>query len=283
MSAKKHRKYIEKIFRSKNVIEHEFSYKGKFGAKGEKRADKTKPTKEQIAKQNQLNRIKKIRRTILLNWQQGDLWCCLKYPEGYRLTLEEVEKDVTKFTTNVRNAYKKLGYAFKWMARIEVGALGGIHLHIIVNRIWGEQTDILLDKKWRYLLRKRGIEEKETHGKVDWTSMYDAGGYEALAAYIAKMPEEDTEEYKQLCLFEENEQKKLCRVHTSKNLIRPEPEVKEFYQRTMRKIIENGPEPTPGFYIDKDSIVCGVNRFTGLSYYQYTEYRIRGKTERGYP
>ena len=281
--AKKHKKYIEKIFRSKNVIEHEFSYKGKYGAKGEKRADKVKPTKEQIAYQNQLNRIKRIRRTILLNWQQGDLWCCLKYPEGYRLSLEEIEKDVEKFITNVRYAYKKLKHEFKWYVRVEVGELGGIHIHIIVNRIWGEQTDILLDKKWRYLLKKRGIEEKDTYGKVDWTTMYDAGGYEALAAYLAKVPEEDSEEYKQLCLFDENEQKKLCSVRCSRNLIRPEPEVKEFYQRTMRKIIEDGPEPTPGFYIDKDSIVCGVNRFTGLSYYQYTEYRIRGKTERGYP
>lgn len=281
--AKKCKKYIEKIFRSRNVIEHEFSYKGKYGAKGEKRAERTKPTKEDVKKQNQKNRIKYIRRTILLNWQQGDLWCCLKYPKGYRISFDEVKRDVKRFLDNTRNAYRKLGHEFKWYLRIEVGELGGIHIHIIVNRIWGEQTDILLEQKWSYQLKKRGIKEEDRHGKVDWKTMYDAGGYEALAAYIAKIPEEDSEEYKQLSLFDETEQKGLLSVRCSKNLIRPEPEKKEYFHRTMRKIIENGPEPTPGFYIDKDSIVCGVNRYTGLSYFCYTEYRIRGRTERGYP
>lgn len=281
--AKKHRKYREKIFRSQNVIEHEFSYKGKYGAKGEKRKDKKKPTKEQIARQNQTNKENYIRRTMVLNFFEGDLWCCLKYPEGYRLPYEEVEHDVDKFIANVRYAYRKLGREFKWFIRVQVGELGGIHIHIVVNRIWEIQTDVLLESKWRYLLRKRGIEEEKTYGKVDWETMYEAGGFKRLAAYIAKPYQEDSEEYKQLCLFDETEQKRLCSVRSSKNLIRPEPEVRDSYKSTMMKIIEFGPDPTPGFYIDKDSIYYGTNPYTGLSYLHYTEYRIRGRTERGQP
>lgn len=281
--AKKHRKYIEKIFKSRNVIEHEFSYKGKYGAKGEKRADKTKPTKEQMAKQNQTNRENHIRRTLQLNFSEGDFWVCLKYPKGYRLPLEEVERDLDKFIANVRYAYRKLGHELKWFIREDIGKRGGIHIHIAVNRLWEIHTDELLDEKWKYLLRKRGIKEEDLNGKIEWKTMYEEGGFKRLAAYIAKKYNEDSEEYEQLSMFDETEQKKLSSVRSSRNLIRPEPEVKEFYQKTMRKIIEHGPEPTPGFYIDKDSIVCGVNRFTGLSYFQYTEYRIRGRTERGYP
>ena len=80
-------KYREKIYRSANVIEHEFSYKGKYGAKGEKRAPKKRITKEQIKRQNQTNKENHIRRTIQLNFKEGDLWCCLQYPEGYRLPI----------------------------------------------------------------------------------------------------------------------------------------------------------------------------------------------------
>lgn len=283
MAVKKHRKYIEKIFRSPNVIEHEFSYKGKYGAKGEKRADKKKPTREQIAKQNQTNRENRIRRTLQLNFSEGDMWICLKYPKGYRLALTEVEKDLDKFIANVRYAYKKLGRVLKWFIRVDIGELGGIHVHIAVNRLWEIQTDVLLEKKWRYLLKKRGIPEKDLYGKVDWETMYDAGGFKRLAEYIAKKYQEDSEEYEQLSLFDETEQKRLSSIRCSRNLIRPEAEVLESSKKTMREIVEFGPKPTPGFYIDKDSIFSGVNPYTGLSYLHYTEYRIRGGTERGQP
>lgn len=283
MAVKKHRKYIEKIFRSKNVIEHEFSYKGKYGAKGEKRAPKKKATKEQIAYQNQVNREKRIRRTLLLNFMEGDLWVCLKYPEGYRLSLDEVEKDLDKFIANTRYAYRKLGHELKWYVRVDIGELGGIHAHIAVNRLWEIQTDVLLEQKWRYLLKKRGIEEKDRSGKVDWKAMYEAGGFEELAKYIAYRYTEEDEEYEQLSLFDEEEQKRLSSVRCSRNLIRPEPEVVESSKKTMRQIVDFGPEPTPGFYIDKNSIFSGINPYTGLSYLHYTEYRIRGTTERGQP
>lgn len=283
MAVNKNRKYIEKIFRSKNVIEHEFSYKGKYGAKGEKRADKKKPTKEQIAKQNQTNRENRIRRKLQLNFSEGDLWNCLKYPEGYRLTLTEVEKDVDKFIANVRYAYRKLGHELKWFVRVDIGKLGGIHVHIAVNRIWEIQTDVLLEEKWRYLLKKRGIGEEDLYGKVDWETMYNAGGFKKLAEYIAKKYQEDSEEYEQLSLFDETEQKRLSSVRCSRNLICPEPEVVESNKKTMREIVDFGPKPTPGFYIDKNSIFSGINPYTGLSYLRYTEYRIRGRTERGQP
>lgn len=48
------------VYKYGRFIEHEFKFVGKFGAKGEKRAEKKKATPEQVEKQNQYNREKKV-------------------------------------------------------------------------------------------------------------------------------------------------------------------------------------------------------------------------------
>lgn len=273
--------YKRKKYTFPDSIEYEFVYAGKYGAKGEKRAPRKKKTKEQIKKQNQKNRENLVRRVIKLNFAEGDHWICIKYPKGYRPPLEQVLDDIERFKKNVKNAYKKRGAPFKWVLRLEVGKRGGIHAHMVINRI--ENSDLILEEKWRSILKKCGFPEKKAAGMIDYKSIYTAGGYKDLAEYIVKQPQEDSEEYEQLSLFAPVQQKKLLKISTSRNLIRPEPEVKERSNWTMRKMVTNGPVPTEGFYIDEDSIVCGVNPYTGMSYYRYTEYRIRGRTERGQP
>lgn len=71
--------------------------------------------------------------------------------------------------------------------------------------------------------------------------------------------------------------KDLQRISTSRNLVRPKPKRKEFTHRTMRRLVETGePEARKGYYVDKNSVVFGVNPFTGLSYCYYTEIRADG-------
>lgn len=270
--------YSKKIYRFKDSNEYEYTYVGKYGAKGEKRAKKKKPTKEQIQRQNQSNRETRYRRIIKANFRPGDLWCCLKYPKGYRISIEEVKKDMRKFLGMLRKNYKDKHSELKFIYRMEIGARGGIHIHILVNRIWNTQTDIILLKAWEEVLLRRKIPPKKVRGLLDYKSLYDSGGYQNLAEYITKQPQEDSEEYKQLSLFAPVQQKTLLSVSTSRNLIRPEPQKKEIKHWTMRHIIDEGPKPSKGYYIDKSSIVCGINPFTGMSYLKYTEVRIRGKT-----
>ena len=100
-----------------------------------------------------------------------------------------------------------------------------------------------------------------------------------MASYIVKQPTDEMEG--QLSMFTEDERKELVSYSTSKNLIRPQPERKEYRRWTLRDLVENGPKPTPGYYIDKNSIVSGVNRYTGMSYYRYTEYRIKNDEKGG--
>lgn len=238
-----------------NSIETECKYAGKYGAKGEKRAKRKKPTPEQVAKQNQINKENRIRRLIKANFYPSDLWVTLKYPKGTRKPFEEVRKDMNSFLRKLRYRYRKIGNELKYIYRIEIGKRGGIHVHILVNRTSClKGTDVLITECW-------------TEGFTHFTPIREAGGYKDLAEYIAKpVPEEQKE-------HEAAEQAKA--YHPSRNLIKPKPERKTFFRWTMRKLLEDGPKPTPGFYIVKESIVSGINKFTGMSYLRYTEQRIK--------
>ena len=257
---------IKKTYRGINSNEYEYTFAGHYGAKGEKRAKRKKKTPEQMARQNQINKENTVRRVIKSNFFPNDLWICLKYPKGTRKCMEEFVKDFNKFIRKTRTDYSKRGEAFKYIYRLEIGKRGGLHIHLICNRIWG--TDILVQKNW-------------IGGLCDFTPMFERGGYAALAKYITKpLPVED-ETFKQMSMFEDytkKEIKQLSKYGCSKNLKRPELEVKEYKRRTVRKLIEEGPVATPGYFIDKDSIQTGVNPYTGLSYIRYTEVKIKQET-----
>lgn len=247
--------YVWKRWGFLNSIEHEYSYAGKYGAKGERREKRKKPTPEQVRRQNQINKENRIRRTIKANFLPSDLWCTLKYPKGTRKQMDMVKDDMKKFLDRLRYRYRRQQDTLKFIYRIEIGKLGGIHIHILVNRTKEKRgADALIAESWIF-------------GHVHFTPIYEYGGYKELASYIAKPPPAEQEE--------NEEAEKTCHYSSSRNLIRPEPEVREYSRRTMRKIIEHGPEPTPGFYIDEDSVIVGTNRYTGMSYMRYTEYRIK--------
>lgn len=240
--------------------EIEIHWAGNYGAKGEKRAKRHKATPEQIKRQNQINKGIRMRRLIKCNFSPGDYWITLKYPAGTRKPPPEVQKDFTNFIKRLDRAYKKRGVELKWVRRIEVGAKGGIHIHFLVNRLPEGDTDLVVEQAWRY--------------HIYFATIYEEGGYEQLADYIVKKADKDSEESQQLSLFDEDERKTLTSYSCSRNLIRPEPERKEYKARTVRKLIQDGPTPTPGYYIDKQSLYYGINPFTGMSYAKYTEYKL---------
>ena len=247
-------------------IEYELKFAGKYGAKGEKRQKKEKATPEQIRKQNQQNRENRMRRKIKANFGENDLWVTLKYPRGYRPTIEELKKDLDKMLSLLRKEYRARGEPFKWIIRKEIGKRGGVHIHMIANRIAGADTDLLIRNAWGK--------------KIDIQPMYEAGGFEDLAAYIVKEPDEECAE--QLSLFPETERKQFRKYSCSRNLIEPVPERKIYRRWTIARLIRDGEiKATPGYYVDKNSIHYGVNRFTGMSYLRYTEVKIAPVQRRG--
>lgn len=261
--------YNKKTYRFWGSNEIDFVYKGRYGAKGEQRQKKKKATPEQVKRQNQWNRERRMRRLMKENFSPGDPWCTLKYPRGTRKPIGEVMRDLRNFLARCRRRWKKHGEIFRWIYRIEIGKRGGIHIHILVNRIRGKpdgsaqelpDTALIIQQEW------------EKCGRVHFEPVYSEGLFRNLASYMVKEPDEGVE--KQLSLFPEEDRKKLLKYSCSRNLRRPVPEVKEYAHWTMRRILEEGPEPTPGYYIDPDSVECGINPVTGLSYLHFIEYLL---------
>ena len=261
--------YVRDAWRFRDSIEYEFKFLGRYGAKGEKRAAKEKATPEQVARQNQLNKEKKVRRLIKANFTERDYWITLKYPKGERPSIETVKKDMTRFLGRLRRMYKKVGESVKFIYRLEIGSRGGAHVHIILNRAEGIPTDLAVQEAW-------------TYGHVNFQHLHETGGYADLAAYLVKPP--SVEAQRHIDELPPEERKEVIKYSPSRNLEKPEPERKEYTHRTMRRIIDEGPTASPGYYIDYDSVRQGVNAYTGMSYLHYTEVRLappkRGRPER---
>lgn len=238
-----------------NILSREYEYKyfGNYGAKGEKRLPKKKITPEQIQRQNHTNKVKKIRRKLKNNFYEGDYWITFTYKKDTAKTIEEVMEDLKKMMEKLRRKYSKAAVPMKWIRRIEIGSKGGIHAHMVLNRIEG--LDITLQKLW-------------THGHVN-IELLD-GNYDNLAEYIAKEP---TDQQKKLMRSMDILESKLIRYSCSRNLVEPLPEREKKSHKTMKSIFNSDLEPHKGFYIDKDSIIKGINYVTGMSYLQYEEKR----------
>ncbi len=249
--------YTRRKYTFQKSTEYEFVFKGNYGAKGEKRAEKSKATPEQVRRQNRLNKQKKIRRLIKANFSEGDFWVTLTYPKGARPSVNQVMKDWDGFIRRMKTRYKKLGKELKWIRRIEIGSRGAVHAHVIINRLEGEQTDLMIKECWK-------------PGHVNYATLYEEGDYEQLADYLAK----DEMTKKQEAELEQKDRKRLRAYSHSRNLTTVEPQTRTYGHWTMRRIIRDGPKPTPGYYILKDSIRSGVNPYTGMSYLYYTENRL---------
>lgn len=243
------------IYRFRTSTEYEYKFAGHYGAKGEHRAKKQKRTPEYIEKQNQYQRTKTVRHLIKANFKEGDLWTTLTYLDKDGKTIKEITADLQKFLKNLRYQYKKAGEACKYIYRIEIGSKGGIHIHIILNRI--TDLDMIIQRLWK-------------HGKT-FNELLDGGTYEKLAEYIVKQP---TDQQKKLLRTFDEDVKKLIRYSCSRNLIRPVPETQTYSRRTMQSIFNNDLIPAAGYYIDRDSIRRGVNEYTGYSYLYYQEILI---------
>jgi len=241
--------YERKKYFFEQSIEVEESHTGKYGAPGQARAKRQKATAVQIAKQNQRNREKGIRRLIKKNFFPNDYWITLTYRKGERPPdIEAAKRDFRIFLDRLRRRYKKKGAVLKWILVIEVGSRGGIHHHLIVNRV--PDGDILITKCW-------------DHGGVHLELLYQRGDFRDLADYIAKQPDPD----------DAIREKYFSR---SRNLEIPIPE-----RRIMKRPTwSENPKPPKGYYLEKESLYQGINPVTGHRYRHYTF--IKMEERKGY-
>lgn len=225
------------------VIQIEKSMPGRYGAPGEKRGKKKKPTPEDVRKQNERRRWRKVQRLILMNFREGDWHLILKYRPGERPeTYKEAKDHRKKFLDRMREAYRKAGIPFKWIAVTERGKRGQVlHHHLVIEDIRRDGTDTvkLVKKLW-------------TYGGEFFSSLYEDGEYEKLAEYIVKAETKDEGGW--------------CTYSRSRNLKEPVKTVERVYRRRWR----NPPVAPKGWYVVKDSVYNGENPVTGRPYQHYT-------------
>lgn len=235
--------YKKKIYDMGVVQMIEKCYPGNYGAPGQKRNTKQKRTPEEIRKQNETNRWRRLQRIILKNFSIGDWHLILNYREGDRpATYEEAVKQRRDFIAAVRKIYKKAGIPFKWIAVTERGKRKRVlHHHLIIEDIDrdGIRTTKLVKKLWK-------------QGHVFFSALYEDGEYEKLAEYIVKS------ETKEECGW--------CTYSRSRNLIVPVPKVEYKQHRRWR----NPPVAPKGWYVVEKSLWNGKNPVTGLPVQHYT-------------
>lgn len=216
---------------------------GRFGARGEKRKEKKKPTPEQMRRVNAFNRTRRLRRMLKANFHEGDLYWTLTFrkenrPEG----MHEAKEIWRKLQKKIREICRKQEKKFKWVIRIEKGSKGAVHIHLVMNALNRPRE---VAKLWK------------EYGHAHLEYMYEEGGFAELAAYMTKLEENGEEAH----------------YSHSRNLPIPEPMVEMVRGELEDREDIQVPE---GYYLDKQSLIQGINPVTGYPYRHYTLVRIRG-------
>lgn len=235
----------QKIYPFRNSIEVEEYIDGRFGARGEKRNPKKKATPEQVKRQNQFNKTKKLRRMMKANFFEDDLYWTLTFRKEQRPSMDEAKEIWKKLQRKIREECNRQKRTFKWIVRIEKGSRGAVHIHLVMNAL---DKPSFVKNLWKEF----------GHARLEY--MYEEGGFAKLAAYMTKPDEEGEETY----------------YSHSRNLPIPEPEV----NMISGDIAEDDIKIPEGYYLDKESLVEGINPITGYPHRQYILLRWEVQSER---
>ena len=155
--------YKKKTWEFRRAIEVMEYHTARYGAPGQKREKRKKPTKEDMEKVNQYTKERKARHRLRTYFYKNDYFSCLTYRVDARPPdMQAAKRDWSEALKIIRREYKKRGEQLFWMRNIEVGTKGAWHIHLAINRI--PDTDVILKKAW-------------TKGKVVNQLLYEQGEY----------------------------------------------------------------------------------------------------------
>ena len=147
---------------------------GNYGAPGCPRERKRKRTPEEIKRQNERNKRRKVQRLIMANFSEGDLHVILTYTKDRRPeTAEKANALRAKFLAELRKKFHKAEADLKYIGVTEIGSRGAVHHHIVINNPEGVDVMKLIQKAW-------------TYGHPYFSPLYEEGEYEQLADYLLK-------------------------------------------------------------------------------------------------
>ena len=228
------------LFNAIEVREHMDSRHNEEGTRCEKRIR----TPEEMQRANQRRKEERARRLIWANFEPGDYVFTLTFKKELRpKDMKEAQLIKSRFLRQVTREYGKRYFKFLWVANIENTPRGAWHIHLICNRIEGG-SDIIKDL-WRQ------------YGGVYHQELADKDGQD-IGAYMAKSPAStDQSEHKVT----------EAKYSHSRNLVQPEPKRTEISGWSM----SDQPRVPKGFYLDKSSMVEGVN----INGYRFRHYIMR--------
>ncbi len=210
-----------------------------------------KKTKDEIRKANLVQAARKLARKINANFKPGDMHVILTYKREERPSPEEAKKLLRKFLKKMRKEYKNHGFELKYIHATEYKNKA-IHHHLIVNNVndGKKTTKDYIRKLWA------------GKGSPKYVDLYDNGEYQALADYLIKETEKT---------FRDGEGERQ-RYGCSRNLVNPKPHVEI---KKVKGGWKQNPEPKKGYYIQKDSLYNGFDKF-GYPYQRYLMIRLEG-------
>ena len=235
--------HIKNVWRYRGIVEVERIHSGRYGKKGTPGPRKL-PTPEEMKAVNERNCIKKLRRKIQANFGEGDLFLTLTYKKETRPDAREARRRLKNYLERLRRRWKKAGVPLKYIIVTEYENKS-IHHHLVLNDILDGSGAKEANRCWK--------ENGGTHTEY----LYEDGHYENLAAYLVKETSKT---------FRKPGSPSKTRYSCSRNLVDPKP--KTVILKSDRW--PEDPRVPKGYYLDKQSLVNGVNKMG----YRYQYYRL---------
>ena len=235
--------YIRRTVRCGKVIEIEKYYAPAYGRRGRRRAPKTAPTPEDVARVNEKNAVNRLRWLLNANFSGGDLHAVLTYRREDRPDETEARLRIQKALRLMRKTAKASGTVLRYIHATEYKRRA-IHHHMIVSGVTLEQ----LQAAWPW-------------GRVHVTPLDASGEYGTLAAYLVKETR---------ATFADGNAPFAKRWCASRNLAQPVIRYEVVHAESWRKL----PRALKGYILVPDSVEVGVHEVTGAPWQRYWMRRI---------
>lgn len=241
--------YIQNVWSIKGEREVENIFSGRYG-KRTPPSGRRAPTPEEQERINEQQCIRKLRRKIHANFDKDDLFETLTYGRDRRPDPKGAAHELRLLLNRLRGIWKRAGTDLRYIVVTEYKSKS-IHHHLIVNDLPDGTGAKKIAQSW------------SRNGHANTKYLYEDGQYEQLAAYLIKETSKT---------FRDPDNPSKLRYSCSRNLVTPVAKTRIL----KRDDWPEEPRVPKGYYLEKDSLVNGVNKM-GYRFQFYRLIKISGQ------
>ena len=241
--------YIQNVWSIKGEREVENIFSGRYG-KRTPPSGRRAPTPEEQERINEQQCIRKLRRKIHANFDKDDLFETLTYGRDRRPDPKGAAHELRLLLNRLRGIWKRAGTDLRYIVVTEYKSKS-IHHHLIVNDLPDGTGAKKIAQSW------------SRNGHANTKYLYEDGQYEQLAAYLIKETSKT---------FRDPDNPSKLRYSCSRNLVTPVAKTRIL----KRDDWPEEPRVPKGYYLEKDSLVNGVNK-RGYRFQFYRLIKISGQ------